>query len=156
MPPCSPEEYAADLAKVTEGRNDPELTEVLVHEAAPGLRWLHSVGLKYRLMYERQAYKREDGSYLFWGGLHVGNVDGGEGLMHDHVTVAEQLGTEVRSGQDVFGLIVEDGAVRGVKVRQADGSVEELRAESVVLGAGGFESNPQRTSATTPTQSTAR
>jgi tricarballylate dehydrogenase len=142
VPPYSAEEYAADLEKVTEGRNDPELTEVLVNEAAPGLRWLKSLGLKYRLMYERQAYETPEGGYLFWGGLHVGNVDGGEGLMHDHVAVAEKLGTEVRYGQDVFGLVVEDGSVRGVKVRQADGSVQELRAESVVLGAGGFESNP--------------
>ncbi|WP_345150958.1 FAD-dependent tricarballylate dehydrogenase TcuA [Arthrobacter ginkgonis] len=142
VPPYPAEEYAADLEKVTEGRGDRELAKVLVEEAAPGLRWLKSLGLKYRLMYERQAYEREDGTYLFWGGLHVGNVGGGEGLMEDHVRVAGQLGTEVRYGQDVFGLIVEDGAVRGVKVRQADGAVREVRAESVVLGAGGFESNP--------------
>lgn len=143
VPPYSAADYAADLVKVTEGRNDPELTEVLVNEAAPGLRWLQGLGLKYRLMYERQAYEREDGSYLFWGGLHVGNVGGGEGLMADHVAVAEKLGTEVRYGQDVFDLILEDGVVKGVKVRGEDGSVQELRAESVVLGAGGFESNPE-------------
>ncbi len=143
VPPYSAAEYAADLAKVTEGRNDPELTEVLVNEAAPGLRWLQELGLKYRLMYERQAYEREDGGYLFWGGLHVGNVGGGEGLMADHVAVAAKLGTEVRYGQDVFDLILEDGAVKGVKVRGEDGSVQELRAESVILAAGGFESNPE-------------
>ena len=143
VPPYSAADYAADLVKVTEGRNDPDLTEVLVNEAAPGLRWLQGLGLKYRLMYERQAYEREDGSYLFWGGLHVGNVGGGEGLMADHVAVAEKLGTEVRYGQDVFDLILEDGVVKGVKVRGEDGSVQELRAESVVLGAGGFESNPE-------------
>ncbi|MGP9783374.1 FAD-dependent tricarballylate dehydrogenase TcuA [Glutamicibacter sp. AOP12-B1-11] len=143
VPPYTAEDYAGDMAKVTEGRNDKELTEVLVTEAAPGLRWLKSLGLKYRLMYERQAYSREDGTFLFWGGLHVGNVDGGEGLMKDHLAVAEKLGTEVRFEQDVFALIVEDGTVKGVKVRQSDGSVQELRAESVVLGAGGFEANPE-------------
>lgn len=143
VPPYSPEDYTADLVRVTEGRNDPDLTEALVHEAAPNLRWLKSLGLKYRLMYERQAYQREDGSYLFWGGLHVGNVGGGEGLMHDHLAVAQKLGTEVRFGQDVFGLIVEDGRVRGVQVRQPDGAVTELRAESVILGAGGFESSAE-------------
>jgi tricarballylate dehydrogenase len=143
VPAYPAQEYTADLEKVTEGRNDPALTDVLVNEATPGLRWLHSLGLKYRLMYERQAYERADGTYLFWGGLHVGNVGGGEGLMADHLLVAEKLGTEVRYGQDVFGLIVENGAVKGVKARQEDGSVQELRAASVILGAGGFESNPQ-------------
>ncbi|WP_037370646.1 FAD-dependent tricarballylate dehydrogenase TcuA [Amycolatopsis orientalis] len=141
VPPYSPADYAQDLAKVTNGRNDPGLTEALVNEAGPGLRWLHSLGLKYRLMYERQAYERADGSYLFWGGLHVGNVGGGEGLMHDHLRVADRLGTEVRYGQDVVDLLTENGSVTGVKVRQDNGIVQELRAESVVLAAGGFEAN---------------
>ncbi len=33
VPPYTAEEYAADLEKVTEGRNDPELTEVLINES---------------------------------------------------------------------------------------------------------------------------
>lgn len=141
VPPYTAAEYTADLVKVTEGRNDPELTKVLVDEATDCLRWLNTLGLKYRLMYERQAYERPDGTYLFWGGLHVGNVGGGEGLMADHVQVAAKLGTEVRYGQEVFGLISENGAIKGVKVRQSDGTVQELRAESVILAAGGFEAN---------------
>lgn len=142
VPPYSASNYAADIEKVTEGRNNKEMTAVLVEEAAPGLRWLKSLGLKYRLMYERQAYAREDGTYLFWGGLHVGNVGGGEGLMHDHLAVAQKLGTEVRFEQDVYGLIVEEGKVVGVKVR-VNGEEQELRAESVILGAGGFESSAE-------------
>lgn len=141
VPRYTPADYARDMEKVTDGRNDAALTEVLVTEAGPGLRWLSSLGLRYRLMYERQAYERPDGSYLFWGGLHVGNVGGGEGLMQDHLRVAEELGTEIRFGQDVFGLLAEGGSVIGVKVRQQDGTVQELRAESVVLAAGGFEAN---------------
>src|SRR3954470_3145881 len=96
VPPYSEQQYAADLALVTEGRNDPDLTDVLVRESGPTLRWLHGLGLRYRLMYERQAYARPDGSYLFWGGLHVGNVGGGEGLIADHRKVAAGLGVEVR------------------------------------------------------------
>lgn len=141
VPPYPAADYRRDLEKVTGRRNDPALTEVLVNEAGPGLRWLNSLGLKYRLMYERQAYERADGSYLFWGGLHVGNVGGGEGLMHDHLKAAEKLGTEVRYGQDVSGLLTDGGKVRGVTVRRQDGSVLELRADSVILAAGGFEAN---------------
>lgn len=142
VPPYSEADYAADIAKVTEGRNDKEMTEVLVKEAASGLRWLKSLGLKYRLMYERQTYKTPEGGYLFWGGLHVGNVDGGEGLMKDHLAVGEKLGIDIRFDQDVYDLISEDGKVVGVKLR-ANGQEQELRAESVILGAGGFESNPE-------------
>jgi tricarballylate dehydrogenase len=80
-----------DLKKVTEGKGDEQMAKVLVDEAADTVRWLHGLGLKYRLMYERQAYERADGSFLFWGGLHVGNVDGGEGLIRDHIKVSERL-----------------------------------------------------------------
>ena len=142
VPPYSADEYAADLAKVTEGRNDPELTKVLVEESQPTLRWLNSLGLKYRLMYERQAFERPDGSYLFWGGLHVGNVGGGEGLIEDHTRVAAELGIDVRYSHAAKSLIVEDGRVVGVVTDSPAGELS-LRAESVILTAGGFEADPQ-------------
>ncbi|WP_026818189.1 FAD-dependent tricarballylate dehydrogenase TcuA [Arthrobacter castelli] len=142
VPPYPAAEYTADLEKVTEGRNDSALTEVLVSESQQTLRWLNSLGLKYRLMYERQAYERPDGTFLFWGGLHVGNVGGGEGLIADHTRVAAELGYEVRYGQQVQELVYDGGKVTGVRVAQPDGTLAELRSESVVLAAGGFESSP--------------
>ena len=141
VPPYTAEEYTADLEKVTEGRNDPQLTEVLVTEVSPTLRWLKSKGLKYRLMYERQAYERPDGTFLFWGGLHVGNVGGGEGLIADHTRVAQENGVEILYGHRATELITEDGKVVGVRGESPEGPVE-IRSESVVMTAGGFESNP--------------
>ncbi|MCS3444143.1 FAD-dependent tricarballylate dehydrogenase TcuA [Microbacterium phyllosphaerae] len=143
VPPYSPAEYAADLAKVTDGRNDPDLTAVLVEESGPTLRWLTRLGLRYRLMYERQAYERPDGSFLFWGGLHVGNVGGGEGLIADHTRIADELGTDVRYGIDVRDLLVSDGRVIGVSAVDPTGEVVEFRAESVILAAGGFEASAE-------------
>lgn len=142
VPPYSAEEYAADLEKVTEGRGDRAMAEVLVAEAADAVRWLHGLGLKYRLMYERQAYERPDGSYLFWGGLHVGNVGGGEGMMADHTAVARRLGIEVRYGVEATDLIVEDGCVVGVRGTSEEGAFE-ARCESVVIASGGFEANAE-------------
>src|ERR1700761_1959126 len=98
VPPYPAADFAADLERVTGGRNDRALTEVLVTESMPALRWLAGLGLRYRLMYERQAYQRPDGSYLFWGGLHVGSVDGGRGLMASHTRAASTAGIEVRYG----------------------------------------------------------
>lgn len=141
VPPYSSEDYLADLERVTEGRNDPELSRILVTEAGPTLRWLAGLGLRYRLMYERQAYDRPDGTFLFWGGLHVGNVGGGEGLIADHTAVARRLGTDIRYGHRATELLVEEGRVVGV-VAEHEGRRVELRAESVVLAAGGFESDP--------------
>lgn len=143
VPPYSPEEYAADLAKVTEGSNDPDLTDVVVNESAATVRWLHGLGLKFRLMYERQAYERPDGSFLFWGGLHIGNVGGGEGMIADHTRVAGELGVDVRYGIDVHDLILDGDKVVGVIATNSDGDQERLRASSIILAAGGFEANPE-------------
>lgn len=143
VPPYSAEDYVADLVKVTEGKTDMDMARVLAAESGDAVRWLSGLGLKYRLMYERQAYERPDGSYLFWGGLHVGNVDGGEGLIADHTAVAEKLGTTVRYGARATRLITEADAVVGVVYEAADGSEHEVRAESVILAAGGFEASAE-------------
>lgn len=141
VPPYSADEYRQDLERVTLGRTDPELADALVNEAGPALRWLRSLGMRYRLMYERQSYERPDGTYLFWGGLHVGNVDGGEGLMRDHVRIAGELGIDVRYGHRARELLRGVDGVEGVVCEHSGGTVA-LRAESVILASGGFESNP--------------
>jgi tricarballylate dehydrogenase len=140
VPPYPAEEFAADLATVTEGRNDPRMTELLVAGSSDTIRWLAAKGVRYRLMYERQAYERGDG-HLFWGGLHVGNVDGGIGLIADHTRIAEAEGVDIRYGHRVTGFLTDGPAVRGVRYETVDGAVGELHAESVVLTCGGFESN---------------
>ncbi|WP_053384504.1 FAD-dependent tricarballylate dehydrogenase TcuA [Leucobacter celer] len=143
VPPYTAEDYLGDLDKVTSGRNDKAMSEVLVAESQTTMRWLNGLGCRYRLMYERQAYERPDGGYLFWGGLHVGNVGGGEGMIADYERIAEANGVEQRWGIEVTGFVAENGTVRGVTARNASGEQWELRAESVILAAGGFEANPE-------------
>jgi tricarballylate dehydrogenase len=142
VPAYSADEYLDDLVKVTGGRNDPELSRVLVDEAAHGLRWLKSLGLRYRLMYERQAFERPDGSYLFWGGLHVGNVGGGIGLVEDHTRVAKELGATVHYGADVTGFVVDGGEVVGVEYTMG-GESHRMVSDSVVIACGGFEASAE-------------
>ncbi|MDD9206666.1 FAD-dependent tricarballylate dehydrogenase TcuA [Georgenia sp. 10Sc9-8] len=141
VPPYTAEDYVGDLERVTDGRADPEMARVLADESAAALRALHSRhGLRYRLMYERQAYERPDGTYLFWGGLHVGNVDGGEGMMAEHVRAADRAGVDVRYEHEVTDLIRDGARVTGVRVR-APGGMVDLHADSVILASGGFESD---------------
>ena len=142
LPPYTGEEYLADMARVTDGRNDPELTRTLVEESEPTLRWMKTHGLRFRLMYERQADPSQ-GKHVFWGGLAIGSTGGGKGLVEQHEAAAEAAGVEVRYGVAGTGLVVEEGRVSGLRVRDAEGREGELRAESVVLAAGGFEANAE-------------
>lgn len=143
VPPYPADEFIADMNKVTLGKNDPELTRVMATESQDTVRWLASHGFQYRLMYERQAYARPDGSYLFWGGLAVGNVGGGQGLMADHARAAGALGVRSRLGSRATELIYESGSVTGVKYSTEDGGQKTIMAESVILAAGGFQANPE-------------
>jgi tricarballylate dehydrogenase len=138
VPPYSAAEFLADLERVTEGRGDKELTEAVVEGSRDAVRWLHALGLRFQLMYERQANERPDGTFEFWGGSHVCNVDGGPGLMSAHERIASRLGIEVRYDCSVTGLMTDGGSVVGVRIGD-----QELRAESVVIASGGFQANAQ-------------
>lgn len=142
VPPYPAQEYFEDITKLSSGRNDPERTAVLVAESQPTLKWLHSLGMRYELLYDRQCYPQPGGGYLFWGGLHLGNVGGGVGMIEDYTRIAAGMGVEIRYEQHVTGLIVEDGAVAGVTVGAGVGQ-RRLEADSVILAAGGFHANPQ-------------
>lgn len=141
LPPYPAEAFHADMAKVTSGRNDPELTEVLVAESQGAIRWLHGKGLRYRLMYERQAYPDAAGRQVFWGGVAVGNTGGGKGLITDHAAAAERAGITVRHGVRARDLVRDGGRVTGVTWTGTDGGSGTVTAESVVLAAGGFEAD---------------
>jgi tricarballylate dehydrogenase len=143
LPPYEPQAYEADMAKVTSDRNDKDLTRVLVQDSQDVLRWLHGLGLRFRLMYERQAYVDEAGQYVFWGGLAVGSTGGGKGLVQQHTQAAQDLGVQIRYGVRGGDLVQEDGAVRGITWSSASGEHGTLQAESVVLAAGGFEANAE-------------
>ncbi|GAA4869051.1 FAD-dependent tricarballylate dehydrogenase TcuA [Saccharopolyspora cebuensis] len=150
LPPYPREAFAADMHRVTEGRCDPVLTDVLVSRSASAVRWLADKGIRWRLMYERQAYVSGD-AWVFFGGLYVGTVDGGKGLIAQHAAAAERAGIEVRCGAEVVALHLNaegdaegnaDG--RGVSYRDAAGAEHRVSAGAVVLAAGGFEADPAR------------
>ncbi len=103
LPPYTADDYTGDMERVTDGRNDDDLTATVVSESAATMRWLHGHGLRFRLMYERQAYTNDRGDYVFWGGLHIGSTGGGKGLIEQHEQAARTAGVEVRYGCGATG-----------------------------------------------------
>ncbi|GAA4689853.1 tricarballylate dehydrogenase [Promicromonospora umidemergens] len=145
LPAYTREDYLADMERVTGGANDAELTARLVEDSEPTMRWLKGHGLRFRLMYERQAYLSErgddEGRFVFWGGLALGSTGGGKGLVEQHEAAAARAGVEVRYGCAATELVAEDVRVTGLRYTDAAGVAGELRAESVILAAGGFEAD---------------
>jgi tricarballylate dehydrogenase len=143
LPPYDEAAFLGDMHRLTSGRTDPDLASVLARESQDALRWLHGLGLRFRLMHERQSYPDADGRAVFFGGLAVGSTGGGKGLVEQHTLAAEKAGVEIRYGLRAQELVVTDGAVRGIRWTAADGTSGTVTAESVVLAAGGFEADPE-------------
>jgi tricarballylate dehydrogenase len=133
--------FLADLRRITRDRADPELAWILVSESRATMAWLHELGLRFELMFHRQAYE-VGGRFRFWGGLALGVVGGGKGMIAQHLAAAEAAGVRIRFDTNVTGLVTDGGRVRGVEVNGPDGS-ERVPARAVVLTSGGFEANPQ-------------
>lgn len=142
LPPYSAADFAEDLQRLNDGRSEPRLTRILVDNAGKVMQWLHRKGLRFRLMYERQAYQ-VDGKYRFWGGLAVGTVGGGIGLVQQHLDAAEHAGIHVLTDSPVTQLMSDDGRVTGVIHRTQDGREVELAADAVVLASGGFQASEE-------------
>lgn len=142
LPAYSAAEFHSDMSRMTEGRADLELVDVLIAESRTTLDWLRELGIKLRLMYDRQSYAVAD-RHVFWGGLHVGTVDGGRGLIEGHRRASAQMDIELRTGHGAIGLVQRPGGeVTGVRCRV--GSEEfTISAPAVVIAAGGFEAEPR-------------
>lgn len=135
------EEFYTDLCRVTNYRTDPELANALVSESCETMRWLRDLGVRFELQFSRQSFVVR-GKHRFEGGAIVAAIGGGAGLIDSLYEAARRRGIEVRYGARARALLLDGGAVRGVRVQDA-AKTEELHAHAVVLACGGFEANPQ-------------
>jgi tricarballylate dehydrogenase len=134
------EQFLDDMARVTEYRCDPDLTELLVKESFPAVQWMRSKGVRFTAAWGRQAFNI-GGRFKFWGGLTVEAVGGGPGLVESLTQIARREGIEIWYGARALDLLTDDDGVHGVRVKK--GRTTEVRAKAVVLAAGGFQSNPE-------------
>ena len=141
--PYPKEDYHGDLMRVTNGRTDKELSQLLVSNSQDTVKWMHSVGGVEMEPAINLSSVRKDNMLVWARGLVVRAVHEGVGLSTSWFATAEKMGIEIRYGAAVTDLIVGDkGEVCGVKIRD-DNGMAKIKASAVVLGAGGFEANVQ-------------
>jgi tricarballylate dehydrogenase len=135
------EQFLDDMARVTEYRCDPDLTEILVKQSLPAVVWMRSKGVRFTAAWGRQAFNI-GGRFKFWGGLTVEAVGGGPGLVESLTRIARKSGIEIWYGARAMSLVVDDDGVHGVVVKK-EGRTTEVRSRAVVLAAGGFQANTE-------------
>ena len=135
------DQFLDDMARVTEYRCDPDLTEILVKKSLDTVAWMRSKGVRFTAAWGRQAFNI-NGRFKFWGGLTVEAVGGGPGLVENLTNAAKKNGIEVWYEARATSLIADDDGVKGVKVKYK-GKTTKVFAKSVVLAGGGFQANPE-------------
>ncbi len=135
------EQFLDDMARVTEYRCDPDLTEILVKESFPTALWMRKKGVRFTAAWGRQAFKIE-GKFKFWGGLTLEAIGGGPGLVDSLTQIAKKNGIDIRYRARAVSLIADDQGVHGV-VAKIGGKTAEIKANAVVLAAGGFQANAE-------------
>src|SRR5580692_3506314 len=140
--PYPKDRYLADLQRVTSGRTDPELSNILVSNSKDTVFWMNRNGVKMEPAIGVAGVKR--GNVVVWPpGLIVRAAHEGVGLSTSWFATAERVGVEIRYENAATELMVDQrGRIIGVKVRDNDG-IREVTAKAVVLGCGGFEANVQ-------------
>jgi fumarate reductase flavoprotein subunit len=139
---ADPKELFDVINKATRNLPDPPVARALADNAMRAVNWLKSFGTKFVPLEPTDGWKEHT---LYPLGFHDKTTMEWEDLGADRlITRLEQrvkeLGGESIRGARVTALIVEGGAVRGVKAQTSQGE-NSYRAKAVVLADGGFEAN---------------
>src|SRR5262245_43482011 len=131
-----------DLTRVTEGHTDPELAEILIDRSYDTICWMAKQGIVMEPAVSLSGIKV--GNTIKWSpGAVIRARHEGVGLSRMWFEIAETRGVEIRYATSAVRLVQDArGRVTGVVVHDAQG-VREISAKAVVLGCGGFESNPE-------------
>ena len=129
------EQMYKDTMKGGHNRNNPELVKVLCENSNDAVQWLIKLGGNFN-------------DVGFMGGATnkrchrpTGGAAVGPEVVKTLYNAVEARKIDLRTDSQVVDLIVKNGAVAGVKVKDEDGKVYEINSKAVVNAAGGFAGN---------------
>jgi tricarballylate dehydrogenase len=139
IPPYSADDFAADLERMTQGRMNRELAQLLVGQSNAALHWMRQAGIRWEPLKEHA--KVGDKRY-FERGLAIHVAGGGIGQLTQWRQIAQRLGIEIRFDSPVCAVHGDLRRVEGVGVSGPHGRYD-LMAKAVIACAGGFQANPE-------------
>ncbi|KAF2095787.1 hypothetical protein NA57DRAFT_67515 [Rhizodiscina lignyota] len=143
MAPYTKEDFHADINRVTKGRADPVLANVLVDNSRDAIQWLVGQGAKFMLSFNRQAFNVDDKS-KFWGGMVMNMIGQGKELFKLHNEWTRKTSVTIFYCSPAIELLTDDSAgdITGIKALQ-HGRYRRFGASGgVVLASGGFQASP--------------
>jgi tricarballylate dehydrogenase len=136
LPPYGPENFRADLERVTQGRIDGVLADRLVDISNEAVHWMQDIGIAW----ETEKTVAVDGKLYFEPGINLHPVGGGLGLLTRLREIALAHEVEIRYGSPVRALLGGRRGIEGVRVAAAGGEYD-VAARTLILCSGGFQAN---------------
>jgi tricarballylate dehydrogenase len=124
-------EFWDDLMRVTGGQTDEKLARLTISKSRELWDWMNAQGVR---------FQPSLGGTLSLGRTNAFFLGGGRAMRNALYRRAEDLGVQVMYDAEVVDLEIEDGFFLGAAAR-IDGVVRTIRAATVVVASGGFESN---------------
>jgi tricarballylate dehydrogenase len=125
------EELLADLKRVNEGETDELLAALVATRSTQCVSWMTELGARFQAALRGTLQLSRTNAFF---------LGGGTALMNSYYAAAERLGIDVRYDAAVTKLVVRDGRFESATM-QVNGDPFVLRANAVVVAAGGFEAN---------------
>jgi tricarballylate dehydrogenase len=125
------DEYWDDLRRVTGGETDEGLARMTIRHSADAMPWMLRHGV---------TFQPALAGTLALGRTNAFFLGGGKALLNAYYRRAASLGIDVLYDAEVLELLLDGGSVGAVSLTYR-GFPEAVRARSVVVASGGFESN---------------
>jgi tricarballylate dehydrogenase len=126
------EDYRDDFMRLSQGRANPELIEVVVKNAANTVEWLTYRGIEW------------EAGYPHTSGYRRSPVAGGIGLVNTLCRIAEGTGVAFSYQTPAKHLIVNTkGEVIGCRVQTPEECLDIYTRGGVILATGGFQANTE-------------
>lgn len=135
----SPDLFYADILAKTRGQTDPVLARAIADEAGPALEWLiethdlpWELDTRFRAVYGNSRLRVHG-----WAGHSGSDMIQ---LLHRRL---DDAGVDVLMDTRLTGIEADGaGRVLGVTLARADGSVERIGCDALILACGGFGADP--------------
>ena len=138
IPPYSPDDFLADLNRVTQGRIDPVLASAFVDHSNAAVHWMKEIGITWEM---EKTIKVGDKLY-FQPGINIHPIGGGLGMLQQLRSIALKNGVEIRYESKVRAVHGDQWHVDGVQVSTSSGEYD-LSGKAVICCSGGFQASAE-------------
>ena len=125
------QEYWEDLLRVTGGNTDETLARLTIRGSEHAARWMAEHGVR---------FQPSLGGTIGLARTNPFFLGGGKALLNTWYAIAERLGVAIAYHTEITGLDIQGGVFRAAH-GSSRGTPCTLRATTLVLACGGFESN---------------